>query len=228
MKVKAKFKCPSCEKFFAEGFEFTPMYHCDNDSEFWEKSDGRNCPTCNKFGANTEGDVCPDCNGEIEGVDVEVDPDECEIMDTSGSEIVTPKRAKKNKIDEKVSAAKALESKKRRDEADASFKRDVKPYRIETEVRLSFSDSIVAIKKVKVIDSNICIYASVGVSPNYTCDGEGERYEVEFRINSDGFETRYNHMGGFCYPVGKSAKFDDMATLVAFAKQKINSIKEMK
>lgn len=225
--IQAKYQCGTCGKYFQDGFEFPEKYYCEEDSEFWDKDEGRNCPSCHKFGKNPDGLVCPDCSEEVEEVNAEVDPDDEIVISADGDEIVPQKKTKARKVSEDERTKSEAERKKRCDEMGATLKKDASKHKISDPdllVGLFSSDIVVAAKKIRAIDSAIVIYASVAVSHEYQYDGSGLPFSVEFRISSNGFKGKYRSDGGFCFQCGKSEDFATVDELVEYAKKRIGEV----
>lgn len=224
--VPVAYHCNSCHKFFQEGFEFPEKYQCEEDSEYWEKEEGRNCPTCHKFGRNTDGPICPDCNEEVEEVFKSVNPDEEDVRDSDGNEIVTKKKktSKEKQAEEREATDKARTE--RYEKEKAIFDREIQKHKLSDAVGTFRDDAIVAIRHIKAVDSNVSIYAAASISSSWWHDGDGNRYEVEFRIVSGGYKGKHRHDGGFCFHVGDTKDFDNLDNLVAYAKERIADVGE--
>jgi hypothetical protein len=228
-KIKVTHHCTGCDKYFEEGFDAWPeKYYCENDNEYWDKEDGRQCPTCHKFGSNPEELICPSCDSEVLEVgnlDKFVDPDKEDVMGKDGNEIVPPKEKKARQTKEEERAAAEVERQKRRVAADARFKKEVKPYALGEDSHGGFHGGVlIAVEKIKAVDSRISIYASAGVNPSFTHDGSGLPFRVEFRVYSEGFKGKYNDRRGFGSTVGESKEFDNVEDLVKYAKERIGEV----
>lgn len=219
--IKVAWHCSGCGKYFAEGFEFPEVYYCEEDSEYWAKDEGRGCPTCHKFGRNPEEPVCEGCSAEVDPVAQSVDPDKEDVMGADGNEVVTAKKQRARKLSDKGRAAEAAEREARYKKIKAAFDSGIKRYRL-PDVKSAFSgDAVVAIRKMKAVDSTISVYATASVASSYHFDGTGLPYEVTFSILSEGYVGRHNSNGGFCYRAGDGRDFGSLEELVEYARKRI-------
>lgn len=222
--IKVAHHCPGCDNYFVEKFEFPEKYYCEEDGEYWDKDDGRNCPTCHKFGSNTGQPLCPNCIQEVEAVDKSVDPDHEDVMDLDGNEIVPVKKQRARRISEKGRVLIENERKDRYEKMKLLFDRDIKKYKL-YDVKSSFrDDAVIALRQLKAVDSPINIYASASIASLYQFDGKGLPFSVSFHILSEGYQTKYRNDGGFCHRIGSDKDFDNLDELVTYANQRIGEI----
>lgn len=223
--IRVRFKCPDCDKFFVDDSSFVPSYECEEDSEFWPKDDGRNCPTCHKFGKNTDGAICPDCNAEIEDVDVQADPDKSDIVGADGSVIMTKKGISKKEAE--IAARNKIEEerKERRTKFEAILTAALKKLPV-VPVKKFHGEAVVAERAFKVFDSKIVIYAEVALSSSFWFDGGGKPFTLSLRINSEGYKSPWGERGGFNYEAGIAEDFDDIDKMIERAKERVAAAME--
>ncbi len=215
MKVAIQFKCPSCDKAFVSEDSFaTPYYTCDNCTEYWPKEDGRNCPQCHKFGRNPEMPVCEDCTQEVEEHIDAVNPDEVDVVNEDGDEIVSEKKATMRKTNQQKNEEARAKATEIRDRQTEMLQSACQEYGITEKNR--FGDFTLSSKTVLILGQEVTLRVTAHVDYDIYCT-EPPPFRLEFRLKVDA------HNGGWDGYLIDSERFKDIHKMFDRAKDAMNN-----